>query len=80
MSKPQSKYERHGGEFCAVVDEVVVGPATGSGTLLLGQGGHVLMETVGGVHTVLVTTTNSIFFMIIIIIILLLLSTIPLCS
>ena len=41
--------------------------------LLLGQGGHVLMEIVGGVHTRLVTTTNSIFFMMIIIIILLLL-------
>ena len=41
--------------------------------LLLGQGGHVLMETVGGVHTVLVTNNNSIFFMIIIINILLLL-------
>ena len=27
MSKPQSKCECHGGEFCVGVDEVVVGPA-----------------------------------------------------
>ena len=58
---------QNGLEWLALVVLLVV---TGLAlVLLLSQGGHdVSMETVGGVHTVLVTTTNSIFFMIVIMI------------